>query len=138
MDNKKKIASLGAAIVVGAAGYGVYATTLAVGNDTTSFAAGSAEVQQVEGFGAVTVDAGAPKYDPATKDYTFSDLQLTPKGDDWSAVGGKNILVTAYDSKGNEIATGEATAPAKGTTAFDVPIAVGNANAVSTWGIVIR
>ena len=60
MDNKKKLAAGGAALLVGAVGYGVYATTLTVDDKTVSFAAGSGTANQVEGFGQVTINAGTP------------------------------------------------------------------------------
>jgi hypothetical protein len=140
MDNKKKIAAGGAALLIGAAGYGVYATTLAVGDGTTSFAAGSATANQVEGFGEVTINAGTPTFDPKTKEYSFTDLEITPvKGADWKAVNGKTLTVVAYDVDGNEIGT--ATQKVDGsldTKATDVPLPVFNANAVTTWGIVVQ
>lgn len=141
MDNKKKLAAGGAALLIGAAGYGVYATTLAVGDGTTTFAAGSATAGQVEGFGSVDIDAGTPVFNPTTKEYSFKDMTITPEdGANWSAVNGKTIKVVAYDKDGKEIGVGTAKADgALGTSPEAVPFATAfDANSVVTWGIVIQ
>lgn len=140
MDNKKKIAAAGAAVLVGAAGYGVYATTLNVTDGSTTFAAGSAAQGQVEGFGDVSINPGTPVFDPQTGTYSFKTLEITPEdGANWKAVDGKTITVVAYDAKGNEIGKGEAKADASlGTKPEGVPLSVFNANDVTTWGIVVQ
>lgn len=141
MDNKKKLAAGGAALLIGAAGYGVYATTLGVTDGSTTFAAGSATAGQVAGFGAVDINSGTPVFNPTTKVYSFTGLTITPQGGaDWKSVDGKTIKVVAYDSKGNEIGTGSAKAVgADGTKPETVPFATPfNANDVVTWGIVIQ
>lgn len=140
MDNKKKLAAGGAALLIGAAGYGVYATTLTVTDGSTAFAAGSATQGQVEGFGSVEINAGTPKFDPKSGEYSFTALQITPEGgSDWKNVNGKTITVVAYDKDGKEIGTGTAKADgALGTKPESVPLSVFDANAVTTWGIVIQ
>lgn len=141
MNNKKKLAAGGAALLVGAVGYGVYATTLGVNDTTTTFAAGSATAGQVEGFGEVDIDAGTPVFNPTTKVYSFKGLTITPeKGANWENVQKKTIKVVAYDAYGNEIGAGEATTDGlKGEQAETVPFTTAfDANAVVTWGIVIQ
>lgn len=144
MDNKKKLAAGGAAILIGAAGYGVYATTLAVGGGNTTFAAGGQSVQDVQGFGSVKIDTTPvfhPEFvnDPA-KDYSIDVVQLTPTGaSDWKNVAGKTITLTAYDKDGKVIYEAQTDKePASGQTTYDIPVTVSNADAVSTWGIVVR
>lgn len=139
MDNKKKIAAGGAALLIGAMGYGVYATTLTVTDNTTSFAAGSGAANQVEGFGAVTVDAGSPEF--SKNEYFFSALSITPVGGaDWAQVDKKTIKVVAYDEKGNPIGGGDATVDASaGKGAAKVSLSEKPlANNVATWGIVVQ
>lgn len=139
MDNKKKIAAGGAALLIGAMGYGVYATTLTVTDNTTSFAAGSGAANQVEGFGAVTVDAGSPEF--SKNEYYFSALSITPvDGANWKNVGTKTIKVVAYDKEGAEIGSGEAAVnESLGTSAETVKLdKKPNANQVVTWGIVVQ
>lgn len=140
MKNKKKIAAVGAAVLVGAAGYGVYATTLNVTDGGTSFAAGSAEQGQVSGFGSVSIDPGTPSFDPTKSEFYFKELTITPTGgSDWKNVSGKTIKVVAYDKSGKELGSGtEVVNPALGTKADAVPLTFFDANAVTTWGIVIQ
>lgn len=137
MNSKKKLAAVGLAAVIGAAGYGVYATTLNVTNASTSFAAGAATQGQVEGFGTVTIDAGKPVYDPSTGLFEFKDLAITPgKESDWANVKGKTIEVVGYNKDGKEVVNGSLTAPEKGVA--EVPLSAGDANAIVNWGIVIQ
>lgn len=142
MDNKKKLAAGGAALLVGAVGYGVYATTLTVDDKTVSFAAGSGTANQVEGFGQVTINAGTPKFDAKAGAYSFEGLTITPVGDAaWSNVEGKTIKVVAYDAEGNAIGDGaeDVTSAFKGADAETVKLTKApNANNVVTWGIVIQ
>ena len=141
MDNKKKLAAGGAALLVGAVGYGVYATTLGVNDTTTTFAAGSATAGQVKGFGEVDINAGTPVFDPTTSVYSFEGLTITPGADaNWKSVNGKKISVVAYDKDGNEIGGGTALADGElGTKPEKVALTTApNANDVVTWGIVIQ
>ena len=141
MNNKKKFAAGGAALLVGAVGYGVYATTLEVTDKTGSFAAGSGEANQVEGFGSVVIDAGSPNFNGTSKAYSFDALKITPVYDaNWKSVAGKTITVVAYDAKGKAIGEGIATANGDlGTSAEKVKLTTApNANDVVTWGIVIQ
>ncbi|MFA7265079.1 MAG: hypothetical protein WC054_02105, partial [Candidatus Nanopelagicales bacterium] len=104
MDNKKKLAAGGAALLVGAVGYGVYATTLNVNDSTVSFAAGSGTANQVDGFGDVTISAGTPTFDAKSGVYSFEGLTITPAKDaNWDKVQNKTIKVVAYNVDGNEI-----------------------------------
>ena len=141
MDNKKKLAAGGAALLVGAVGYGVYATTLGVNDTTTTFAAGSATAGQVKGFGEVDINAGTPVFDPKTSVYSFEGLTITPeKGANWENVQKKTIKVVAYDKDGNEIGAGQASTDGlKGAQPEKVALTTApNANDVVTWGIVIQ
>ncbi|MFA7265081.1 MAG: hypothetical protein WC054_02115 [Candidatus Nanopelagicales bacterium] len=139
MNNKKKLAAGGAALLVGAVGYGVYATTLAVADETVSFAAGAGTANQVENFGAVTIDAGTPTFDGKSV-YSFNALTITPVKENWKAVDGKTIRVVAYNAKGEPIGEGSQLVDAKlGTGAEEVLLKTKpNANDVVTWGIVIQ
>lgn len=140
METKKKLAAVGVAAVVGAAGYGVYSTTLGVANAGTEFAAGTAAEGQIEGFGTVVIDAGPPVYNPKTGLYEFADLTITPTGySDWSRVAGKQILVVGYAKDGSQVVSGQLAVPAGATTGpVTVPLTAGDANVITTWGIVVR
>ena len=77
--------------------------------------------------------------DPA-KDYSIDVVQMTPAGaSDWKNVAGKTITLTAYDKDGKVIYEAQTNKePASGQATYDIPVTVSNADAVATWGIVIR
>lgn len=139
MEAKKKLAAVGLATVIGAAGYGVYATTLNVTNASADFVAGAAAQSQVPGFGSVVINAGVPQYNVAANQYQFSKMTVTPADDsDWTRVSGMHITVTGYDANGNEVVSGKVPVYGQYTTGpVDVPLSAGDANAITAWGIVI-
>lgn len=139
MNSKKKIVAAAAALLIGATGYGVYATSMTVANASPTFAAGSTTAGNVTGFGAVKVNAYAPEFDAKTKVYYYSDMGVTPTdGALWTAVSGKTVYVVGYDKDGKEVTTGNAAITATGSQTQMVPLSKADANAIATWGVVVR
>lgn len=133
-SNRRKIIAGVAALGIAAAGYGVYASALTVGN-SNSFAAGTGSV--ASGCDTTVNTLLAVANAPASG--TFPSSGVTVSGVDDSACAGKTVYATALDSSNAVIGSGTASV-ATSTTSYPITwgSSIADANNVAKVAVIIQ
>lgn len=136
MQNKKKIMAVGAAALVGIAGYGVYATTLTI-SSTNAFSAGTG----VQTDGCLAGQPITTTLTPVLEGTTWVANNVVIEGapDSFTTcAAGTTMTVQALDAEKNVISKSGMEEISSDTHRYKVKIDAAKANSIAYWAVLVN